>query len=210
MSEAPKDPVVPPEELERRRAAEAQRAAEQAEAERQAAAAEAERLAAEDDESEEEPDESHDGYFEVTAGTDDPYDIDFAVCRNDVPTDLLRLKSDIERTLSALRVLYLHDGDPNDDKVKRKNAKYMAANTKLLSLAQVGLGETGAPEVAREALASLHAEILDREAGVIKNRYLVRLGGYAAAFGAVALIARLIIEFWRPEGALAFLTTRTS
>ncbi len=98
-----------------------------------------------------------------------------------VPHDQLTLKSDVERTQSALLVLYSRDLN-----------KFSEAFAKLLSLTQVGLvGDKASPTVAREALNSLQREILDREGGQVKNGYLRKLGGWAAG-----LFALLFTLYW--------------
>lgn len=110
-------------------------------------------------------------------GEDGREDINFTLKDPDVPHEQITLKGDVERTLSALHVLYSESPD-----------KFKEAFEKLLSLARVGLvGPKASPSVSIEALASLHREIVDREAGNIKNSYLRHLGlwcliGWALAF----------------------------
>lgn len=97
-------------------------------------------------------------------------DINFQLKRVDVPADQLELKNKIERTYSLLLRLYAAD-----------RAEFNEAFDKLLSLAQVGLvGPKASTPVAAEALSGLHAEIVDREAGRVKNAYVRKLGSWAA------------------------------
>jgi hypothetical protein len=96
------------------------------------------------------------------------------------------LKDEIERTLSALRAVYSVD-----------KAKFNEAFAKLLALAQVGLpGPTPATSIARSALDSLKAELVDREAGRIKNEYMIKLGRWALTFLTVAVFLYVLLTIW--------------
>jgi hypothetical protein len=90
-------------------------------------------------------------------------DISFKVNSATVPQEQRRLRNEVDRTLSALQVLFPVDGDQ----------RFNSAFDKLLSLAQLGLvGDRRNPEIARDALKSLQAEIFDRESTRITNLYL--------------------------------------
>jgi hypothetical protein len=121
------------------------------------------------------PPEAPGGYWTVEPrkGQDGQPDIYFGVLKAGCPADQQRLKNEIERTLSALRVLYTGS----------VGGKFEEALTKLLSLAQVGLvGQSPSTSVAEAALESLQNEIVDREAGRVKNDYMIKLGKWALAF----------------------------
>lgn len=133
------------------------------------------------------------GYWTVEPrkGEDGQSDIFFRVLKAGCPADQQRLKNEIERTLSALRVLY----------VVSAGGKFDEAFAKLLSLAQVGLvGPSPSTSVAEAALESLKNEIVDREAGRVKNDYMIKLGKWALGF----CIAGVVLYFlsgtdWSPS-----------
>jgi hypothetical protein len=73
--------------------------------------------------------------------------------------------------------------------------KTREAVAKLLSLAQVGLvGPHPATDVAAHALTALQSEIVEREAGPVKNAYMKKLGGWALLFACCSVIAFLIVK----------------
>ncbi len=108
-------------------------------------------------------------------------------------------KDEIERTLSQLRGIY---------PAKTSTAKFNEAFAKLLQLAQLGLvGETPATAIARSALLSLKAEIVDREAGQIKNAYMIKLGSWAALFGSLSFAGYFVFDAhpeWPPNELYAY------
>lgn len=125
------------------------------------------------------------GYWAVEprTGEDTQPDIFFRVLTAGCPAEQQRLKNEIERALSALRVIY----------AESSSGKFNEAFAKLLNLAQVGLvGPKPATSVAVSALDSLKSEIVDREAGRIKNNYMIKLGKWALAFCAIGVIAYLV------------------
>ena len=133
------------------------------------------------------------GYWAVERrrGEDDQPDIFFRVLKSGCPTEQQQLKNEIERTLSALKTIYV------------PGSKFNEAFAKLLSLAQVGLvGATPATSVAEAALDSLKNEIVDREAGRVKNGYMVKLGKWALAFCAVGILLYWLVGIncaWIPR-----------
>lgn len=113
-------------------------------------------------------------------------DINFRVLRSDAPEDQRELKREAERALTILKALYRR---PEDE------PKLREAVAKLIALSQVGLvGPNASPTVAMDALRSLEADIVEREAGPIKNHYMRKLGGWAALFGFVGLLAYLVCQ----------------
>lgn len=139
------------------------------------------------------PPEAAVGYWTVERrkGEDGTLDIYFKVLKSGCPADQQRLKNEVERTLSALRVLYAGS----------VGGKFEEAFAKLLSLAQVGLaGPSPSTSVAEAALESLQNEIVDREAGRVKNDYMIKLGKWALGF----CIAGVVLYFlsgteWSPS-----------
>jgi hypothetical protein len=120
---------------------------------------------------------------EPRTGDDNQPDIFFRVLKAGCPAEQQQLKNEIERTLSALRIIY----------AEGTSGKFNEAFAKLLSLAQVGLvGQKPATSVAEAALDSLKSEIVDREAGRVKNDYMIKLGKWALAFCLIGLILYLL------------------
>lgn len=136
---------------------------------------------------------SPDGYWDVKEWKGPPKDIYFRWLRQGCPPELHALKSDIERTLIALRIIYLAKAEEMERKAQRSwlqhkrqhheaqaqalRSRFDEAFTKLLYLARLGLnGKEPAVAEARAALLMLHAETLDQEGGRIKNDYMRRLG----------------------------------
>jgi hypothetical protein len=108
-------------------------------------------------------------------------DINFRVFRPNAPQDQRDLKNSAERTLTIVKALYKK---PQDERKLRE------AVAKLLALCQVGLvGDNASPAVALDALRALESDIVEREAGPIKNQYMRKLGGWSALFGLVGLAA---------------------
>lgn len=139
-------------------------------------------------------------YWEVAPKEDanGQKDINFKVLKAGCPTDQQNLKDEIERTLSAIKIIY-----PG---VSNKN--FNASFEKLLGLAQVGLaGMSPSTSVAQSALISLKYEILDRESGRVKNAYMLKLGGWALAFFIVSVLSYVFIglcEFSVPAAILKY------
>ena len=98
------------------------------------------------------------------------------------PEQLL-LKSEVEQTLVVLQMLF-----------SVEDKRFFDYYNPLLSLAQCGLvGDYAQPEVARRALADLKKEVVAREAGNVKNRYLKNLGQMALiSAGFVSLLGCLL------------------
>ncbi|MEA3035112.1 MAG: hypothetical protein QOH04_871 [Sphingomonadales bacterium] len=117
-----------------------------------------------------------------------PRDIFFGVVKSGAPPNVQALKADVERTLSSLRLLY---------PVETAQAKFDQAFVQLLSLADLGLcGRKPAVSEAAAALDSLKTDIVNREAGRIKNRYMLQLGAWAVLFGILSAMLFFIFEQW--------------
>lgn len=131
------------------------------------------------------------GWFVVAPDPQNDEDIHFqlkAGLQGEPPETQLKLKTEVESTLSLLRVLYRED----------KTAFRMLFR-QLLSLAQAGLvGAHAQPEIAMRALASLRADVVAREGGKVKNRYMRELGRYAAAFCGIPLATYALFQVLAP------------
>jgi hypothetical protein len=117
------------------------------------------------------------GAFVVSPLDTDPRQIHFQT-RKDVEatSEQLLLKSEVEKTLVVIQMLFL-----------ATDKRYFDYYNPLLSLTQCGLvGDYAQPEVARRALAELKSEIVAREGGNVKNRYLKQLGLMAFISGGVS------------------------
>jgi len=136
------------------------------------------------------------GWFVVSPDPQNDEDIHFQLKANlqgEPPETQLKLKSEVESTLSLLRVLYAAD-----------KASLRIFLRQLISLAQAGLvGSHAQPEVAMRALASLRADVVAREGGRIKNRYMRELGRYALAFCGIPLLSYVVFSLVAPEQHLA-------
>lgn len=117
--------------------------------------------------------------IEPRIGEDGAPDINFKVLKSGSPHSQRELKNQAERVLSIIKILYSHP----ENKVKLHEEV-----TKLIALCQVGLvGKDASPEVGHDALRSLEADILEREEGRIKNRYMRKLGAWAAFFSVIGV-----------------------
>lgn len=114
-----------------------------------------------------------------------------------VPPAQLKLKADIEMTLTVLQTLF-PDANAGPEPPKTMNAmqhQYRAYQTKLLGAAQVGLQQTPSdPDSSRQALESLQMEVLVREGPRVKNGYMQALGVWAAVSGVLAAIIYLTLH----------------
>lgn len=117
-----------------------------------------------------------------------PRDIFFGFLKTGAPPGVNALKADIERTLSSLRLIF---------PVETAKAKFDHAFGLLLSLADLGLnGRKPAVSEATAALEALRMEIVSREAGRVKNRYMVQLGAWALGFGGLSALLFFVFEQW--------------
>lgn len=113
-------------------------------------------------------------------------DINFRVFKSNAPQDQRELKGEAERALTIIKALYRKPDD---------QSKLNEAIAKLVALCQVGLvGPNASPAVAMDALRALEADIVEREAGPIKNQYMRKLGGWALGFGASGMAAYLLCQ----------------
>jgi len=129
------------------------------------------------------------GLFVVSRDKDNPRDILFNT-RNNITElddeDQLSLRDEIDRTLAVLRILFKDDDE---------NFNYYFSP--ILSLAQAGLvGDNAAPKVAKRALNELKNEIVAREGGKVKNKYMKELGKKALSLAIPAVIIAIVLDFF--------------
>ncbi len=109
--------------------------------------------------------------------------------KEQAPKDQLELQVDLEKIDRAIRLLF-------NSNEKRFRPYYV----RLFRLAQLGLeGENASTDIAKSALAALTAELIDDEAGRVKNDHLKTLGGTAAWFAGGFGLAYLIVQCCNPE-----------
>ena len=111
------------------------------------------------------------------------------------PKEQLELQVDIEKVLRAVQQLY------------RAQPGFRLYYVRLFALAQLGLeGENTSTDLARSALQSVSAEIVDDKAGNVKNSHLKTLGGYALAYSALLAGGYAALKWCDlPTGALVCL-----
>lgn len=126
------------------------------------------------------------GAFTVAGNPDDRRDILFRISSEgpaEVPEDQQELRDEIDATLRVLRMLF-----------EGRDAEFYGFFNPLLRLAQGGLvGPSAQPGIAKRALAGLRQEVVAREAGRVKNRYLRELGKYSFRTAGVALVVGFIL-----------------
>jgi len=112
-----------------------------------------------------------------------------------VPADQLKFKAEVEDTLTTLQVIFPEKSWQSDNSKKLPfQRRFEEYQSKLRSLAQVGLASDADPDAGRQALTTLQFEILRREGPRLKNTYMKRLGGWALAFALVAAFAYLFVR----------------
>lgn len=132
------------------------------------------------------------GAFRVWQDRENPRDIHFEHTSEDIPIpeEQLKLRDDIDSVLIVLRTLFPEENDVRFNEYFRP----------LLSLAQTGLvGDSAQPKLAEGALTALKNEIVVREAGRVKNKYMKSLGKKAFLLGAPPLIVAFILYSLIPQ-----------
>lgn len=123
------------------------------------------------------------GCFKVDAISHDT-DLEFSMYNDidekDIPAEQKTLRIEVEKTLIALRTIFKDD---------TKSFKEYFDQLYLLSTAGLS-GDPATPILASEGLASLKNDILIKEGGKIKNKYLRSLGKpVIAAVGLLSLLS---------------------
>ena len=103
---------------------------------------------------------------------------------SDLPNDQLQLKAEIELALSAIQRLY--PGEQGE-------AEFRPYFVQIAGAAQVGLvGDTCYPEVGKQALGGIIADLIDQEGGDVKNKQLQALASRSLRLS-VPLLALYIL-----------------
>lgn len=141
------------------------------------------------------------GQFTVSINPKNPQDILFTPApgvSNLDDEEQLALRDEIDRTLSILRILFKED---------EQSFQYYFQS--ILSLAQAGLvSDYASPKVSKRALDELKNEILAREGGKVKNRYMRELGKKVLSLGLPTFIIGSFFFFskvFAPQTAFLFL-----
>ncbi|PZR26448.1 MAG: hypothetical protein DI535_14350 [Citrobacter freundii] len=101
------------------------------------------------------------------------------------PVEQQRLLMDISSTLAVLQQMYSID-----------SISFKKAFDQLFYLAKIGLeGINAQPEMAAAMLKQLKKEVVDQEAGKVKNNYLRGLGKRAAMLGILPLVGGTGLHF---------------
>ncbi len=92
-----------------------------------------------------------------------------------LPKEQLELQQEIDEVLHTVRDLYLEQTDGSD--VMRPKPQFRTFYVRLFYLAQLGLeGSNISPEAARISLEGVKSDLIDAEAGRVKNEQLRRRG----------------------------------
>lgn len=110
------------------------------------------------------------------------------------PAEQVELQLDIDKVMRAVTLLYL------GSKPVRME-KFRAYFVRLFRIAQLGMeGQNAVPAVARGVLSAVTAELIDDEAGRIKNGHLIKLGLYAIAYSTVCFVLYTTIYLFPAGG----------
>ena len=116
------------------------------------------------------------------------------------PKEQIDLQGEIGKVLRTVQRLYLEPGRQNAAARREKFRIYYA---RLFRLAQLGLeGANAAPDIAKGALDVVKADLIDDEAGNVKNGHMRELGRCAAMFAIPFLLAYVLLRF-SVDGAFA-------
>jgi len=133
------------------------------------------------------------GAFVVFRDKENPRDINFQLASSDissVPEEQQNLKTEIEKVLIVLRTLF----------PENENERFEEYFRPLLSLAQAGLvSDNPQTRLSAHTLTELKNEIVVREGGRVKNKYMKRLGLNAILIGCPLLIVALILNWLAPQ-----------
>lgn len=127
-------------------------------------------------------------------GKPDAVDIVFVV-ETPPPKEQSALQGEIDKVLGVIQRLYLRSAVPNPE-------RFRLYYVRLFHLAQLGLQGNAQPEIAAAALAVVTADLLDDEAGRVKNAHLRALGSHALKFSLPFALLYLVIGL-SPNGFFA-------
>lgn len=109
------------------------------------------------------------------------------------PDDQIDLQLNIDKVLRAARVLYMGSEPPQPE-------KFRPYFVRLFRIAQLGMeGPNVAPGVAKGVLAAIAADLIDDEAGKIKNAYLMRLGKCTVLYSSVCFALYVFLRLFPGE-----------
>ena len=109
------------------------------------------------------------------------------------PTEQVELLIEIEKLLRVVQSLYRNGPRPRLD-------AFRIYYVKLFHLAQLGLeGPNAVPDIAKSALTATAMDLLNDEAGNVKNAYLTRLGLHTALLSVPFLLLYCAAFAWQGE-----------
>jgi hypothetical protein len=131
----------------------------------------------------------------VVYESEDTRDITFEKRKGvEIPEEQMELRDEVARSLTILRLIFKEDNDPG----------FQLYFKPLLSLSQVGLVGEAQPELAKRALRTLKADILSRESGRLKNKYMKKLGVRSLVLGGIALLPPFLMVSYISQDILSF------
>lgn len=111
------------------------------------------------------------------------------------PKEQFELQANIDKILRVCQRLYL--GTVSKPSTSEQEVRFRVYYMRLFRIAQLGLeGANPAPEVANTVLASIASDLIDDEAGIIKNGRLLTLGWYVFLYSAPALVLFCAIQWF--------------
>ena len=128
---------------------------------------------------------------------ENPEAVDFYFVLEDTPEmppkEQVDLQLSIDKVLRAVSRLYIKCPVPQEEKFRIYYAR-------LFRIAQLGLeGTNAAPEIAKDVLASITADLVDDEAESIKNGHMKNLGKFVVAYSIPCLILYLVLCLTPPD-----------
>lgn len=119
--------------------------------------------------------------------------------------DQTDLQAEISKVLRSVNLLYRGSDAAISD---RNKVQFRSYYVRLFRIAQVGLeGQSAAPEIAMNELATVKVDLIDDESGRVKNGHLVRLAGAGALLSTPFIIGYLILRLIKPKTRpITFLT----
>jgi hypothetical protein len=115
------------------------------------------------------------------------------------PKEQVDLQLNIDKLLRAVQRLYMKTTPAQEN-------KFRIYYVRLFRIAQLGLeGDNAVPEVATGVLAAVTADLIDDEAGFIKNSHLKNLGGFVALYSIVCLSLYATVQLFSRNGEVASL-----
>lgn len=117
------------------------------------------------------------------------------------PKEQIDLQGEIGKVLRSVQRLYLEAH--LHGAVVHREKKFRIYYVRLFRLAQLGLeGANAAPDIAKGALAVVTADLIDDEAGRVKNGHMRELGRCAAIFAIPCLVLYAVLRL-TGDGAFA-------